>query len=84
MAKEMLFGGRRSGKTLALKKKIQKKYPRILMNFYDYMENQKEICEQIFAEFGANNWLILEMNSWYGRDISDENIKRVEINNIII
>lgn len=84
MAKEMLFGGRKSGKTLALKKKIQKTYPRILMNYYEYMENQKEICEQIVAEFGVNNWLILELNTWHGTDISDENIKRVKDNNILI
>jgi len=79
---------RRTGKTLAMKKEIEnsipKKYTRILLNYYDYAEHTKEICEQIFAEFGINCWLILEMNSWYGRDISDENIKRVEINNISI
>lgn len=79
---------RMGGKTLTTKQVIEnsipKKYTRILLNYYDYAENTKEIGEQISAEFGMNTWLILELNSWYGREISDDNIKRVKINNIMI
>ena len=41
--------------------------PKIRINYYDYIENQKEIAEQLWYEFGSI-WLELELPSWRNWD----------------
>ena len=37
--------------------------PRLEMNYYDYMENRKEIWEQLWYEYGWQ-WIELRLNNW--------------------
>ena len=59
------------------KKRLRKNMPRIELNYSDYYEHQTEICEQIFAQFGINNWIVLKVDNYDGRTMWNEDSYKI-------